>query len=185
MSFFRQHILLGKKISFPDWKINANTSSQFLKALKRLSKGQADDNSTFGNLAGTTKWAGGVLASNGMIYGIPCSSTSILKIDPTNDTASTFGSLAGATKWYGGILAPNGMIYGIPYDSTSILKIDPTNDTTSTFGSLAGTTKWVGGVLASNGMIYGIAHDSTSILKILNTLNVNINFPLSRLVNKF
>jgi hypothetical protein len=79
---------------------------------------------TFGNLVGTGKWFGGVLGPNGCIYGIPRNSTSILKIDPTNDAVTTFGNLAGTDKWIGGVLAPNGCIYGIPYNSTTILRID-------------------------------------------------------------
>ncbi len=50
----------------------------------------------------------------GNIYCIPYSASSILKINPSNDTASTFGSLgAGGNKWHGGVLAPNGKIYCI------------------------------------------------------------------------
>ena len=37
--------------------------------------------STFGSLFGSSKWAGGVLAPNGKIYGIPCYSTTVLEID--------------------------------------------------------------------------------------------------------
>ena len=36
---------------------------------------------TFGSLAGTSKWAGGVLAPNGKIYGIPYDVTTVLEID--------------------------------------------------------------------------------------------------------
>ncbi|MCK9557026.1 MAG: DUF2341 domain-containing protein [Candidatus Cloacimonetes bacterium] len=139
---------------------------------------------TFGSLSGTTKWHGGVLASNGMIYGIPYSSTSILKIDPTTDTATTFGTVSGS--WHGGVLASNGMIYGIPYNSTTVLKIDPITDTATTFGSLTGSTKWAGGVLATNGIIYGIPKSSTTILKIGTILDdVPQDFCLSRYFNKY
>jgi hypothetical protein len=79
---------------------------------------------TFGDLSGSGKWFGGVLAPNGIIYGIPHNSTSILRIDPSNDSITTFGDLSGSGKWAGGILAPNGIIYGIPENSTSILRID-------------------------------------------------------------
>ena len=75
-------------------------------------------------LAGSAKWVGGVLAPNGKIYGIPYTSTTVLCIDPSNDTTSTFGSLSGAYKWIGGVLAPNGKIYGIPFNSTTVLCID-------------------------------------------------------------
>ena len=75
------------------------------------------------------KWVGGVLGSNGKIYGIPSSATQVLEIDPVGLTTSTFGSLGGGTdKWYGGVLAPNGKIYGIPYDATQVIEIDREQD---------------------------------------------------------
>jgi len=83
-----------------------------------------------------SKWVGGVVAPNGYIYGIPYDSASVLKIDPTTDTATTFGNFVGTAKWRGGVLAPDGHIYGIPYDSNTILKIDPTTDTATTTYSL-------------------------------------------------
>jgi hypothetical protein len=130
-----------------------------------------------GSFSGTLKWAGGVLAPNGKIYGIPYNSTSVLVIDPVVGTATTFGSLSGnAAKWIGGVLAPNGKIYGIPFDSTSILAIDPAVGTATTFGSLSGISKWYGGVLASNGKIYGIPSSSTSVLVIDPTTNTTSTF---------
>ena len=126
----------------------------------------ADGLGEFGNFRGDYKWWGGVLAPNGKIYGVPYSSTTVLEIDPLNQTTTTFGSLSGDYKWSGGVLAPNGKIYGIPFSSTTILEIDPVNQTTTTFGSLSGSGKWTGGVLAPNGKIYGIPRDSTTILEI-------------------
>ena len=79
---------------------------------------------TFGSLSGTEKWIGSVTAPNGSIYGIPFSSTTILKINPQDDSATTFGSLSTDTsKWIGGVVAPNGSIYGTPRGSTTALKI--------------------------------------------------------------
>ena len=126
------------------------------------------DTTTISGLAGTAKWAGGVLAPNGKIYGIPLDSTSVLIIDPRTDTADTtsISGLAGTVKWAGGVLAPNGKNYGIPYDSTSVLIVDPETDTADTtgMGGLAGTVKWAGGVQAPNGKIYAMPFDSTSVL---------------------
>jgi len=140
-----------------------------------------------GSLAGATQWAGGVLAPNGKIYGIPQNSTSVLVIDPITNTVSTFGSLsADADKWQGGVLAPNGKIYGIPRNSNSVLVIDPATDTTFTFGSLVGTDKWFGGVLAPNGKIYGIPFNSTSVLVIDPITNTASTFgSLGVVVNKW
>jgi hypothetical protein len=90
-------------------------------------------------LIGTTKWAGGVLAPNGKIYGIPTNSTSVLIINPATNTAdtTTITGLSGSDNWIGGVLAPNGKIYGILTNSTSVLIIDPVTDsadTTTIFG---------------------------------------------------
>jgi hypothetical protein len=138
----------------------------------------------FGSLSGANKWYGGVLASNGKIYGIPFGSTEVLEIDPVNQTTALFGSFSGANKWYGGVLASNGKIYGIPNTSTQVLEIDPVNQTTALFGSLSGANKWAGGVLAPNGKIYGIPFGSAEVLEIGDTSPIDINFPLSRYVNK-
>jgi hypothetical protein len=144
---------------------------------------QEDDGG--GSLSGTAKWAGGVLAPNGKIYGIPYNSTTVLEIDPSTKTTSTFGSLSGTAKWYGGVLAPNGKIYGIPLNSTTVLEIDPSTKTTSTFGSLSGTNKWIGGVLAPNGKIYGIPYNSTTVLEISTSNDTPKPYMLSAYINKF
>ena len=175
---------------FPSWSANSNNWTQTRKAFcgwwGRMFVQSSQSTTTFGSLSGSSKWIGGVLAPNGMIYGIPLDSTTVLKIDPTTDTATTFGSLSGSGKWIGGVLAPNKMIYGIPYSSASVLKIDPTTDTATTFGNLSGSTKWRGGVLAPNGMVYGIPLESTTVLRLGTACDgVQLDFCLSRFFNKF
>jgi hypothetical protein len=130
------------------------------------------------------KWTGGVLASNGKIYGIPYDTTSVLIFDPITNTIDTttlsstsFPSIfTGSGRWWGGVLASNGKIYGIPYNSTNILVIDPYNNTLTTI-DISGLVPapvaggWVGGVLAPNGTdIYCAPYNATRILKI-NTIN--------------
>lgn len=131
----------------------------------KLDQSGSDSTATFGSLAGSSKWWGGVLAPNGFIYGIPFVSTSVLKINPSANSASTFGSLAGSTKWLGGVLAPNGFIYGIPFSSSSVLKLDPSDDSTSTFGTVS-NGPYYSGVLAGNGCIYCVPNNGTTVLKI-------------------
>jgi hypothetical protein len=141
--------------------------SQFMSNIStNFNYDQSLDVNTFGNLSGTLKWIGGVLAPNGKIYGIPYNSTTILEINPLTKTTTTFGNLTTPAGWVGGVLAPNGKIYGIPFNSTSVLEIDPIKRTTTTFGNLTGTNKWGGGVLAPNGKIYGIPNNSTTVLEI-------------------
>ena len=144
----------------------------FVKTYARISamgfRPTTATNNEIDGIDGLSKYLGGTLAPNGVIYGIPFNSTSILKINPEDDTVTTFGSVStGANKYAGGVLAPNGMIYGIPFNSTSILKINPEDDTVTTFGSVStGANKYYGGTLAPNSVIYGIPFNSTSILKI-------------------
>ena len=75
------------------------------------------DTSTITGLTGDYKWAGGVLAPNGKIVGIPMNTASVLMIDPESGTADTTliaSTEASAHRWCGGVLAPNGLIYGKP-----------------------------------------------------------------------
>ena len=139
-----------------------------------------------GNLTGTTKWVGGVLAPNGKIYGIPLNATQILEFDPSTGTTNLIGSLSGTNKWAGGVLAPNGKIYGIPYNATQILEFDPATGTTNLIGSLSSDAyKWQGGVLAPNGKIYGIPFNATQVLCIPYGDHGSQWWALSAYTNKF
>ena len=134
-------------------------------------------------------WFGGVLAPNGKIYCVPQSATSILVIDPSNDTWYTFGSgsLSGNT-WTSGVLAPNGKIYCCPGSATQVLVIDPSNDTFYKFGSLpAGKGKWHSSVLAPGGIMYGIPALSTAILRVDTKTDTAATFggPFSSLALKW
>eukprot|EP00592_Proboscia_alata_P022273 CAMPEP_0194402598 /NCGR_PEP_ID=MMETSP0176-20130528/1283_1 /TAXON_ID=216777 /ORGANISM="Proboscia alata, Strain PI-D3" /LENGTH=192 /DNA_ID=CAMNT_0039200017 /DNA_START=64 /DNA_END=639 /DNA_ORIENTATION=+ len=60
-------------------------------------------------------YSGGVLAADGMIYIIPCHSTSeqVLQFDPTDRTATSVGKkFTGDWKWCGGVLGKDGCVYG-------------------------------------------------------------------------
>ena len=65
---------------------NASASSHPLASLNLTGEFLAKDYNyktatTFGSLAGSGKWYGGVLAPNGKIYGIPFGATTVLEID--------------------------------------------------------------------------------------------------------
>ena len=83
------------------------------------------DTSSIANLGNNhSAWHGGVLAPNGLIYGIPSSATAVLVLDPAaNATTLISGLPVGIRKWSGGVLTGNGRVYGIPYQSTSVLVI--------------------------------------------------------------
>ena len=63
---------------FPNWEDNNVDGSVFMTALNNYVP-QTFNNTinTFGSFSGVRKWAGGVLAPNGKIYGIPYSATQV------------------------------------------------------------------------------------------------------------
>jgi hypothetical protein len=143
-------------------------------------------------LTDSGKWYGGVLGSDGKIYGIPYNAPDVLIIDPVAGTAtrSALGAtLTDSDKWVGGVLGPDGKIYGIPVNSTDILIIDPVAGTAtrSALGAtLTDSGKWYGGVLGPDGKIYGIPVNATDILIINNQSKLfENNLTLSPYLNKF
>ena len=142
--------------------------------------GTADDSIDLGAglTPGVANWAGGVLAPNGMIVGIPYNATTILSILPESTMFYSNGlalngiitgtPIPGTGKYIGGVLAPNGKIYCVPHNATQVLIIDPLALTyTLMAGAIAGSAKYAGGCLSTfNGKIYCAPHDATDILVI-------------------
>ena len=72
-------------------------------------------------------YAGGVLAPNDRIYGIPYSNVPVLEITPLAGGGANVTQLTSAGSYSGyfaGVLAPNGRIYGIPYSNRPVLEIN-------------------------------------------------------------
>jgi len=71
------------------------------------------------------KWAGGVLAPNGRIYGVPWRSSSVLEFDPSTKAISLLGSGIGSANfsWSGGALSKSGRIVAVPYNGAWVLEI--------------------------------------------------------------
>ena len=175
----------GADLAFPAWDTNTNGWTGTQAALVQISPSNMPYTNvtpyTFGSLTNPT-FQGGILAPNGMIYGIPLGGTKVLKINPTNDSATTFGSLTTSYSWMGGVLAPNGMIYGAPTSTSTILKIDPTNDTAIALTGVS--SSYQGGALAPNGSIYFMPNYASSVLKLICGGTVPADFPLSRFFNR-
>ena len=117
------------------------------------------------------KWAGGVLARNGLIYAIPALADAMLEIDPDKNTVSMFGMLPDSRsledKWNGGVLAPNGRIYGVPWRSHQVLELDPSTKSLSLLGQLPSSNFWWhGGVLTKSGKIIAVPYNSPVVLEI-------------------
>ena len=130
----------------------------------------------FGAGSGTHKWAGGVLAPDGRIFGVPFSATSVLIINPatnTLDTTTITGLPSDQLKWHDGVLSRhnnnnnNNAIYCFPSNHDSVLKIDPSTNTadwSSITGVGGGALKFRSGVVGNNGLVYGIPYVSDFVL---------------------
>jgi len=127
-------------------------------------------------LNGEFKWLRGIPVG-GVIYGIPCHSGSVLKINAlTNkvDLLEWDESLPGACphdqkwKYHGAAVSDHdGFIYCIPQAAERVMKIDPRTDNISFLGpAFPGVNKWYGGLLLNDGAIYGICQNATGILRI-------------------
>lgn len=85
---------------------------------------------------GTHKWNGGVLAPNGVIFGVPSSATKVLAINTQTRATHVFGDLeAGASKYSGGILGPDKRtVFFVPSNSEWVLAVDSETWRTQEFG---------------------------------------------------
>ena len=109
------------------------------------------------------KWLRGIPIGHD-VFGIPCWSNNVLKIDTKARTACTFADLdtdSAGWNWHGGALSPDGKIYGIPCNAGRVLAIDPRSMTAAPIGpELPGKNKWYGGIRGNDGAIYGVSTES-------------------------
>ncbi|EGD77747.1 hypothetical protein PTSG_08836 [Salpingoeca rosetta] len=137
------------------------------------------DGDVIGPVIGTplvrdNRWSGGVLADNGLIYGIPLHANAPLILDPETGTVDNPLSDSAVYKWSGGVLGSNGLIYGFPFFEPSVLVIDPATNATGTiplnmstsFSGDEGDGMWQSGILASNGLIFAIPDIAGAVLVI-------------------
>jgi hypothetical protein len=74
-------------------------------------------------LAGQDKWLGGVLGSDGVVYGVPGTAKNVLRVVPETGEVSTFGGpFHGKFKWLRGVSVGSD-IYCIPSNANSVLVI--------------------------------------------------------------
>jgi hypothetical protein len=148
---------------------------------------------------GKFKWLRGIRASNGIIYGLQCHASEVLRID-ARDAMEDLANVKISTikvpydsffndieererekemiwKYHGGAISPiDGCIYCIPQSATRVLRIDPRTDKCTFVGpKLEGKYKWYGGLAGKDGCVYGIPHNSGSVLRIAPSTDVTEN----------
>jgi hypothetical protein len=106
--------------------------------------------------ASSIYYRGGVLAQNGLIYGVSGGAGNILVFNPVTDTIVGTISFSGGTYYGEGMLAPNGKIFMPGAETnTTILVVTPSgNGGTATTIASAGAYNGWGGVVGPNGILY-------------------------------
>ena len=123
------------------------------------------------------KWLRGYLSSlDGCIYGVPCCSREILKID-TNDaknpkiTTLKPNLFSGDWLWHGGVIARDGRLYCVPANAQSVLKIEiPSSKMTlikpENGSILKRTQQCYGGLICRDGTIICIPQNGEKVIRI-------------------
>ncbi len=112
-----------------------------------------------------------------IIYGIPCHSDAVLKINALTNKIELLkwdGNEPGACdpgqkwKYHGAAVSDiDGCIYCIPQAAERVMKIDPKTDEITFIGpAFPGVNKWYGGLLLKDSRIYGVCQNATGILQI-------------------
>lgn len=157
-----------------DWRNTESKCWPVFSAALQSAQAAGDCGAPSVNLIGPTfgltqKWAGGVLATDGNIYGIVQNRATALQINPAAGTAGDVGAaISPMNGWRGGVLSHNEKIYAFPSSTNlAILEYDPATLTSVQFytGTGAGPPMR-GGAVAPDGTIYSVPDAYTSVLKI-------------------
>lgn len=133
---------------------------------------------------GLQKWFGGIMGSDGCIYGIPQNASRVLKINPLTQECVEIGDCLGdgMWKWHGGHAINDGkQIIGFPNNADNVLVINVEDQKVFTIGDKStlrsgrhripqdGRYKWLGGAVTLNGRYsYLFPCDSEQVLRIDN-----------------
>jgi streptogramin lyase len=109
-----------------------------------------------GNGSFQAYYAYGFAASNGKVYGVPTNGinngSSVLLIDPSNNTHTTIGPIGGGS-YAGGVQAPNGKLYLCPRNTIGAILDPDNNHAITTFFTPANAVGNSGMIVAPNGRL--------------------------------
>jgi hypothetical protein len=149
--------LVSVKEDYPFWRVNADTSEQYWKALFN-DRREVEPIIPVTILTGKGNYNidSWITAPNGMMYGHGVNDNFIYKLNPQTETISIVANMGGTSK--GGVLYSN-FIYFTPNNNSVIVKFNTITETFTSFGVLGVTTNKFGSpCLSSNGKIYASPH---------------------------
>ena len=125
-------------------------------------------------------WFNAVANADGIIFGVPCNSTSVFRFDPRTNESRTFGKLEDTVdhKYWNGVLGPSGRyIFGIPSTASRVLCINTQELTIELigpdFGQASGNGenyltegKWFAANLGGDNRIYAMQWAARRMLRI-------------------
>ena len=118
------------------------------------------------------KYGGGVVGSDGNVYGIPSDADYVIRINTQTEQVEEVGpAWPGLNKWQNGFLGRDGASYCIPCNADTVLRIFPLPSgevEVSTIGGPfpGGKEKWEGGTVGPDGAMYCYPQQADYMLQI-------------------
>lgn len=132
------------------------TTAEFTSEVTNDFTGSGAHTNSIVSVTGSMGYRGGVLADNGNIYMCPRGQTSMLELDPSNDSTTKI-SLSGVSgdEYTGGLLAQNGNIYCPAFGgSSTILEFNPADGSNSELTPTGSYTTFnIGGATLPSGKV--------------------------------
>jgi len=108
-------------------------------------------------------WQCPVVGPDGMVYGLPLSTNTILKIDPNTRAITTFGD-TGSNRYYASVVGVDGKIYGIPNNTTKVLVLDVTVSPPTIEFFDAVQLGYNSGCVGPDGLIYALPQGTNQMM---------------------
>mmetsp|Transcript_88747 Transcript_88747/g.249961 ORF Transcript_88747/g.249961 Transcript_88747/m.249961 type:complete len:530 (-) Transcript_88747:92-1681(-) len=117
---------------------------------------------------GVYKWKGCALAADGCLYCAPYGATTVLRIDPHEQTLTHIeGAGVGECKWSGIAAGGDGLLYCAPCKASTVLVIDPEKQSLRHIEGVGDDDyKWSGITAAADGRLYCAPSRASSVLVI-------------------
>ena len=130
-----------------------------------------------------SKAYGGVLAPNGKIYSGASMTGRVIVLDLATDAISFIE--VPRDRYIGSVLGGDGRIYSVPSKPGEVLVINPATDTADLLPGSRITGGYWGAVLTPYGSIIAVPWESNRVLAIDFGSRLPVDWPLSRLFNKY
>lgn len=132
---------------------------------------------TFGNVTGSMKMCGGIVAKDGKVYGSPAWSSALRVVNPITREIETIVITSSTTdsRWSGAVYAENDIMYGILSASAHQMEFNTLTKESYFRSLLSGDNKFFGGVIKNN-KIFAIPQTYSKVFEFDIASNTVVTF---------